>query len=86
MKDDAAIVVLLAGGFEIEVGYGDAARVSGRQVEERCADDGVVSNFQFVTVSEDEKRRRLRRLGFCSSVIGILNGVGRRDILHWRDV
>ena len=86
MKSDAAIVVLLACGCEIEVGERDSARVSRRQVKERRADDGVISDFELVTVFEDEKRRSLRRFGIGRGVLGILNGMRLGDILHGWDV
>src|SRR6266568_2659667 len=89
LKGDAAIIVLLAGGFEIEVGEGDSAHMPGRQIKKSHADDGVVSEFQFATVFEDEKGRFLRRVGIRRGhvVIVILNNYARHgSISYWRDV
>jgi hypothetical protein len=45
LEADAAIVVLLACGFEVEVDEGDFAGVSWSQIEKGRADDGVVPEF-----------------------------------------
>src|ERR1041385_3892202 len=54
LEDYATIIVLLLGGDEVEIGERDFARVSGREVEERGADDGVVSYFKRVAILENE--------------------------------
>src|ERR1700722_2962758 len=55
LESDAAGIVLALGGLEVEVGEGDFAGVSGGEIEEGCADDGVVSDFESVTVLEDQR-------------------------------
>ena len=54
LEDYAAIVVLFLRGLEVEIGESDLARVAGSQVKERCADDGVISDFEFVAVLENQ--------------------------------
>ena len=54
LEDYAAIFVLLLSGIEIEIGKGDLARVAGRQIEKRCADDGIVSDLEFMAVFENQ--------------------------------
>jgi len=91
LKNDAAIVVLLACGLEIEIGESDSARVAGCQIKEGRADDGVVSEFELAAVLKDEESRLLGRFGIGCGVIilicsGILSGVGLRDIFDRRNV
>jgi hypothetical protein len=50
----AAVVVLFLGGIEIEIGESDLARVAGRHIEQSGTDDRIVSDFEFVSVFEDE--------------------------------
>ena len=54
LEDYAAIVVLFLRGLEVEIGESDLARVAGSQVKERCADDSVISDFEFVAVLENQ--------------------------------
>ena len=63
LETHAAVVVLFAGRVEIEIGDGHLAGVSGRQIEESVADDGVVFKFDFATVFENEQSGYLGRLG-----------------------
>jgi len=81
LEADAAIVVLLACGFEVKVGEGDFAGVSCSQIEEGRADDGVVPKFHSVTIFEDGEGWRLRRNVFGKSVC-----VRCGNRIHWRDV
>ena len=83
MKRDAAIVVLFAGGIEIEVGERDSARVAEREIKEGCADDGVVSELDLAAVLEHEDGRFLRRFGIGCRGIGSRSGV-RSGKIFWR--
>ena len=74
------------GGCEIEVGEGYSAGVSGSEIEQECADDGVVSQFQLVPVFEDEHSGLPRRLGRNCGQIGLVGGVRRGNGVDWRDV
>ena len=57
------IVVFLACGFEIKIGECDPSRVSWRQVEQRSADDCVVTDFELSAIFKDEPGRFLRGIG-----------------------
>jgi len=86
LKADAAIVVVFAGGFEVEVGEGDSAGVTWREIEEERADDGVVSEFQLVTVFEDEQGGLSRLLGRSCGHVRIAGRVRRGNRVDRRDV
>jgi hypothetical protein len=74
LEDDSTLVVLLGGGVEVEIGQRDSSGVTGGEVEERGADDRIVSDFKLVAVFEDEERGRKRRLGVRGRVVGRLAG------------
>ena len=57
LKDDAAIIVLFLGRFEIEIRQRDFAGVSRRQVKKRSALDGIVSDLQLAAILENEESR-----------------------------
>jgi hypothetical protein len=59
----AALVVLLAGRVEIEIGDQDPAAVSGSEIEQCRALDGVVPDFHSPAVFEHEKSGWQRRIG-----------------------
>jgi hypothetical protein len=84
----AALVVLPSGGLEIQIHDGDLAAVSGREVEQRGAKNGVIGYFDCATVFEDEKRRGQRRIGIYGGglFLSTLSGVRWRGILRWRNV
>src|SRR5579862_3175164 len=74
---DAAIVVLLRGGSQIQFSKRNFVMTPRRQVVQRVSDDGVVLNFKLVPVFENEDSLRLvrnrslrrrvrgRRFSFC---------------------
>lgn len=75
LEGDSALVVLLAGGFQVEIDEGDLATVVGRQIVNRLAENGIVRHFQRAAIFEDEKRRRQRRIVICRGCfLGVLNG------------
>src|SRR5260370_21301759 len=87
LKHYAAIIVLLAGGFEIKIGKGDSARMPGRQIKKSHADDGVVFEFQLATIFEDEQSRFLRRVGIgCGGVIILSDCARHGSISHLPDI
>ena len=86
MKRDAAIFILLARGFQIEIGKGNFASVSGRQIKESLADDGVISDFQLVSILEYEDGWLLRRVGIGNGDIRSLSRVRCGNVSHWRDI
>src|ERR1051326_7875226 len=85
LEDYAAIIVLLLGGDQVEIGERDFARVSGREIEERGADDGVVPYFKRVAIFKNEDSWILSGLGIGERGIR-LAGVRRGDIFDRRDV
>src|ERR1700726_1649894 len=88
LKRDAAIFVLLAGGFEIEVGERNFVNAAGRQIKEGLALDGVVSKFHLVTILEDQHDRFLRRIGLGIRVrsSGKLRRVRSGNVFYRGDV
>ena len=74
LEGDAVGVVLVLGGREVEVGEGDFAGVSGGEIEQGCADDGVVSDFDGVAVFEDESGRFGRGSG--GGRVGVVESSG----------
>ena len=69
-KDDASIIILLAGGVEIEFRQRDLTRVTGREIEERGVEDRVVSDFELVSVFEDQKSGLKRSFGLGRRFVG----------------
>ncbi len=61
--------------------------MSGRHIEKRLANDGVVPNFELVTILEDERRRLkwFRRVG-RGGVINAIRRMGSGHVLHRRDI
>ena len=62
LEGDAAIIVQLLRGVNIEIGECDLPGMAGRQIKKSLANDGIVSDFELATVFEHEHSRILRRL------------------------
>jgi hypothetical protein len=85
----AALVVLLAGGLEIEIHNGDFAAMPGGEVKHRGTEDGVICDFYRATVFEDQKRGRERRIRIYSRSLFLLRPLGSvrgRKFFHRRNV
>ena len=80
----AALVVLLAGGLEVQIHDGEFVPSSGREVEQRLAKDGVICDFHGAPVLKNQKRRRQRRIRLYgrSFLPGPFGGVRGRGIFH----
>src|SRR5437764_134066 len=50
LEGDAAVVILLAGGFQIEIGQRNLPRVAASQIHQRRTDDGVVPDLDRVAI------------------------------------
>src|SRR4029077_8892430 len=58
----AALVVLLTRSLHVQIPDGEFVPVSGREVEKRLAEDGVIRDLHRASVLENQKRRRQRRI------------------------
>ena len=69
LKTIAEVIVLLRGGFQIEIRDGDLAMMPGRQVVKHVSHHSVILNFYLMAVFEDE--HGLRLIGdWCFSRLG----------------
>ena len=54
LKTIAEVIVLLRGGFQIEIRDGDLTMMPGRQVIEHVSHDRVILHFHLMAILEDE--------------------------------
>src|SRR5437868_6166777 len=81
----AALVVLFASGLEVQIPDCEFVTVSGREVEQRLAEDGVIRDLQRASVFENQKRRRQRRIRLDGGSLFpcTFGGVRGRSIFRW---
>ena len=82
------LVVLFAGGFQVEIDQGDLATVPRRQIVNGLTENRVVRNLKGPAVFEDEQGRRQRRIGIDRrrffDVGSVLGWVSRCGGFDWR--
>src|SRR6266576_814444 len=81
----AALVVLFAGGLEVQIPDGEFVTVCGRDVEQRLGEDGVIRDLQRASVFENQERRRQRRIRLDGGSLFpcTVGGVRGRSIFRW---
>src|SRR5581483_10465560 len=75
-ENDAAIIVGLDGGWNVDSCQSNFARVARREVVKSVTDDCVILHFELVTIAEDQHARLLGSAGLSLRSRGDVSGDG----------